>query len=114
MEVRNLGFRASKAVSPKTAAAIMEKLVDNYNGFSWKYLLKLPDDCKVVLAREGSVCIYVQPGKTKLPTRSKMNASEYDKLDKDEYAADDIHKGLYRGRPTPYGGYKGEVRIWWD
>jgi len=115
MEVRNLGFRASKPVTPKIAAAIMKQLVDGYNEFSWRQLLLLPSDCKVTLAREGSVCIYVQPGKTKLPTRGKLKASEYDLLKRTVYDSDPMHSGTYsKHRPTPYGGFEGEVRIWWD
>lgn len=115
MENRNLGFRASKAVSPKMAAAIMEKVCPGYNGFEPKYIAMLPADCKVVLAREGSVCIYVQKGKIKLPTRTKLHASEYDTETSDVYGNDELHAGGYnKDHPTPYGGFKGEVRIWWD
>jgi hypothetical protein len=118
MTHRNLSFRASQAVDPKTAQAIMEKACPGYNAFRPKFLGLLPDDCQVTLAREGSVCIYVRPGKSKIPTRSKLKADEYSVLKEDTFAI-----GYHKGDPsragcdhgsTDYGGYKGEIRIWWD
>jgi hypothetical protein len=111
---RNLGFRASQAVTPKVAAAIMSRIVPAYNDFRADLLLLLPDDCEVVIARENSVCIYVKPGKTKLPSRKKLKADEYGVLNKTEYDNDEFHSGGTHYKKTPYGGYKGEVRIWWD
>ena len=114
MEIRNLGFRASQAVDPATAQAIMEKIVPSYNEFKPNLLGLLPDDCKVVIAREGSVCIYVQRGDKKIPSRSKLKASEYDLLNETVYNTREHYKGGTRHRPTPYGGFQGELRIWWD
>jgi len=49
----------------------------SYNDFTADLLLKLPDDCKVVLAREFSPAIYIIPGKKPLPTQEEMLANEY-------------------------------------
>jgi hypothetical protein len=117
---RNLGFRASQAVSPKIAAAIMEVCCKQYNRFAYDLLKLLPDDCEVTLAREGSVCIYVMP----LPSRKELELHDF----YEELHADEITKltkttfgiGFYyeanpeTERLTPFGGYEGEVRIWWD
>ena len=65
-------FRASAAVSPKMAQAIMEKACPEYNAFEPGFLGTFPDDCKITLAREYGVCVYVQPGKKKLPPGNKL------------------------------------------
>lgn len=57
---RNLDFRASEYVRKWEAIRILEKYVFKYNDFEWSALTHLPEDCKIALAREGSVCIYVK------------------------------------------------------
>lgn len=60
-KLRNLDFRASMPVPAPVAAEIMKKAVpDGYNAFSAQILSKI--DGEVVIAREGSVCVYVQNG----------------------------------------------------
>lgn len=86
---RNLSFLASEAVDPKTAAEIMTKACpDGYNNFEAELLTLFPDDAKIWIAREGSVCIYVESA-SKLPTRKQLQADEYDVKN-------------------------GRLRIWWD
>ncbi len=114
MEVRNLGFRASESVTPEIARAIMDKVCPGYNEFESSLLSLLPDDCGVVLAREGSVCIYVQKGKKPIPSRTKLKANEYNVLEETAYNVREYCKGGHPDRPTPCGGFKGELRIWWD
>lgn len=124
MQMRNLQFRASRAVKPETAYKIMKRACPGYNEFDCELIKLFPDDCKIVIAREGSVCLYVQPGETKLPTRAKLKADEYDVLKEDHrtkcnafrngrYTADNIKDADIVG-PDEYGGFQGEVRIWWD
>lgn len=86
---RQLEFRATQAVDPSTACAIMQELVNGYNNFEADCLKLFPDDCQIFLAREGSVCIYVLPGVKKLPTSLQLSADEFDERN-------------------------GEFRIWWD
>lgn len=106
-ETRQLDFRASEAVSPQEAYEIMMIACPSYNGFSAEKLLKLPSDCTVTLAREGSVCIYVKQGATRLPAKKFLNADEHDKLKID--TMDSLVK-----RSGGYAGYAGETRIWWE
>lgn len=111
LKIRNLRFRARQAVDPKMAQEIMERACPYYNKFEAEFLGLFPDDCKIVLAREGSVCIYVQPGEKKLPTINSLHADEYDVMEQTTYG--DKHHGLSEQKSN-YGGYKNEVRIWWD
>lgn len=88
--LRKLDFRASAAVNPKTAAAIMKQAVPHgYNDFEADVLNAL-GDCKITLAREGSVCIYVDRA---------LTVSEKNALSPDEY---------------DWYGEDGEWRLWWD
>lgn len=72
---RNLNFRASAAVSRDEAFEIMEKaIVSGYNEFDADLIKKFPKDAEFVLAREGSVCLYVKG--QKLPSAAKVKADE--------------------------------------
>jgi len=57
---RNLNFCCAVALSRDEAIEITQRFVPSYNLFSPKVLLALPDDCRVRLAREGSVCVYFE------------------------------------------------------
>lgn len=58
---RNLHFRASEQVSVDEAKRIMKKAIPRgYNAFRADLLDHLPPECKVEIAREYSVCIYVE------------------------------------------------------
>jgi hypothetical protein len=63
-----------------------------YNSFCPVLLDNLPDDSKIWLAREGSVCVYVETAAKISETRlmKKMNADEVDVWNDDR------------------------IRIWWD
>lgn len=114
---RNLKFRASQPVTPAEAQAIMETACPGYNLFTPSLLGLLPDDCMVTLAREGSVCIYVRKGRKKLPTARKLKADEYGIIREDTYAIGYYSANQHKEqgcKSTDYGGFKGEVRIWWD
>lgn len=117
-KIRNLNFRASQPVDAKTATEIMQKICPEYNGFLASNLSAFPDDCQIFIAREGSVCIYVRPGSKPLPTFDRINASEYSVLNKDTFG-DRCHcksesQSHWSTRKTDFGGFKDEVRIWWD
>lgn len=84
---RNLNWRASAAVSPAEAISIMEETCPSYNEFTPELLKQLPSDAKVTLAREGSVCIYVD----------KVGDATVGNLKADEFDNDGAN-----------------VRIWWD
>ena len=57
---RNLDFSASKAIPLWEAIRIMQRYVKEYNNFEWHLLAKLPENSTVVIAREGSVCMYIK------------------------------------------------------
>jgi hypothetical protein len=82
MNKRNLNFKASKAVSVSDAIEIFKAAhVLGYNEFKPALLKKLPENAKVTIAREGSVCNYVKipkntPVLKNLP--KKMLADEFD------------------------------------
>jgi hypothetical protein len=97
-KLRNLDFRASESVSKSDAIDILNKYVPGgYNEFSSELLNSLPDDSKVTIAREGSVCIYVSS--EELSKSSKMQQLLYKALQADEF---DFDKDI------------GQYRIWWD
>lgn len=86
---RKLEFRASLPVSRDEAIVIMKEAVpQGYNEFNAMRLVFLPVDAQLTLAREASVCVYVQG---KLPKN-------------DELRNDEHH----------YIGDKNETRLWWD
>jgi hypothetical protein len=106
VQTRNLSFRASQALSPIAAHDIMlMSCPHGYNKFEASILKKLPDDCKVVLARESSVCIYVQKGEKEIPDCETLKADEYNVLERATFGTK-YHQNN--------GGYAGELRIWWD
>jgi len=111
LDIRNLRFRASQSVSPEIAVEIMKLACPGYNDFEAEDLAKFPDDCQITIAREGSVCVYVKPGEKKLPTRAKLGADEYDIVTEDNYG---IGYHAATEDETAYGGFKGEIRVWWD
>jgi hypothetical protein len=101
--LRNLQFRASDFVSRDEAVAILSDVMDGYNNFEPKLLLKLPEDCKVVIAREGSVCVYVDCKVSGKLARS-MKVDENNFVDEERpYAA-----------AIPGYSTVGLTRLWWD
>lgn len=90
---RNLDFRASASVSRDEAIAILKEAITNgCNEFEPELLEKLPPDARVTIAREGSVCVYVNGT---IPTDSDY---------RDSLKADELD----------YYPAKNETRIWWD
>jgi hypothetical protein len=84
-ETRNLHFRAFQSVPSDVAVKIMAKAVpDGYNNFTADLLGRIKGD--VLLAREYSVCVYVEP-----------NSIEEHELGEDEYNI-----------------IGGKLRLWWD
>ncbi len=87
MSQRQLDWRAADSLSRDGAACVLLECVPGgYNAFEADLLKKLPSDCRVTIAREGSVCIYVDGNIPKIPS---MNADEWS----------------FDGK---------ETRIWWD
>jgi hypothetical protein len=96
LKIRNLHFRASAWVTPAEAAAIMTEALGGgkdagYNAFSPSLLLNIPERSKVWIARESSVCMYVEADEVITQWVQKMKADEADRLEK-----------------------TGEWRLWWD
>ena len=77
--LRNLEFLATRYLPRDDAQAVLEQWVKQYNGFKPSLLSRLPEDCEVRIAREGSVCLYVK-SKAKLPTAKRMAADERDEM----------------------------------
>ena len=76
--IRKLNFLASESVSAVKALTILKDAIPNgYNGFRYNLLSLFPSDTQVIIAREGSPCLYVK-GK-KLPSQESLNADEYDR-----------------------------------
>lgn len=73
-DTRQLQFQAVSPVSRDVAIEIMREACPSYNEFQPAFLAKLPADAKVILAREGSVCIYVEGDLTRL--KAAMKADE--------------------------------------
>jgi hypothetical protein len=95
---RNLNFRSSVTVSPHEAATIMEKALapgGGYNDFTPQLLRLLPPQARVRLARESSVCVYVE-------SKSNGVAELHRKMKADEFDLWESHNGTY------------VYRIWWD
>lgn len=97
-KIRNLDFRASKALPKEKAKDLFFKYVESYNAFAPELLDYLPDDSLIQIAREGSVCIYVSS-----PALQKLSVKQLNKLqqDLDAYELD-------------YDEDNEEYRIWWD
>lgn len=90
---RNLDFRASASVSRDEAIAILKEAITNgYNEFVPELLEKLPPDARVTIAREGSVCVYVNG--TLPPDSAYQDSLKADEMD--------------------YNAARHETRIWWD
>ena len=114
---RNLNFKASESVDSEEAMRIMKKAIPHgYNHFSADLLEHLPTGCMVKIARENSVCIYVEfteeVGRAALwdaasELRSTMGADEFDRIWQWPVATswDDMD-------PTVLDNII--VRIWWD
>lgn len=98
-KLRNLHFRASKPVSVVDAIDIMtealgaEKPNDaGYNNFTPMLFAHLPVGSKITLAREGSVCAYVQLPEGMTVTEKMARRMKVDECDV----------------------IGGETRLWWD
>ncbi|RDJ35004.1 MAG: hypothetical protein DWQ19_09220 [Crenarchaeota archaeon] len=77
--IRQLDFRASAPVSPSEAQKILtEAGVSCYNNFQTSLLEIFHQDSLVTIAREGSVCLYVQSWPASMPSASEVYADEVD------------------------------------
>jgi len=90
MKIRDLNFRASAWVSPEEAAEIMTAALGggkdrNYNGFTPALLLNIPKRSKVWIAREASVCVYVEADEVVTQWVHKMQADEADMQENREW-----------------------------
>ena len=82
VKIRILDFLASEAVDPKTASKILAEAIPNgYNEFEAGLVLLFPAHARITIARESSVCLYidgVQAHDPELPTREALMADEYE------------------------------------
>lgn len=72
---RNLYFRASEWLARDEAQWVMQQWVKGYNSFQPDLLSRLPAKARILIAREGSVAIYVR-NVARLPTARRMEADE--------------------------------------
>ena len=87
---RNLNFKASEVVSPEEAKYILKGSIPyGYNEFNYKLLDLFPANTIVRIAREGSVCLYVEK-QDEMPTQEELKCNE----------ADEVESGI--------------MRYWWD
>jgi hypothetical protein len=90
--IRKLDFRAPYSVSKEQAIQILRKEIPHgYNLFNAQLLKHLPDNARVTIAREGSVCIYVFLDGSPLHENKAMKYDEF-----------------------YYNPQTQETRIWWD
>ena len=103
-DTRNLNFRADGPLPRDEAAALMQRAVPHgYNAFKANVLRKLPDDAQVIIAREGSVCVYV-----------KGNPLSIRAVDAKAYGVNSEAHPELRADEISYHAEKDETRIWWD
>ena len=89
--IRELWFRSTLPLSPAEAESIMKSALapwGDYNEFIPDLLRLLPADSRIILAREYSVCVYVEGEVAPIP------AMKYDEW--------------------RYDPETNETRIWWD
>ena len=102
-ERRNLAFKASHSVCVVDAMDIMKSACPHgYNEFTHKVLQYLPLDSGIILAREGSPCVYVLG--PRFDQSPKLLADEFD-FYPDEYVKD---------YGTPFKIPGPVTRVWWD
>jgi hypothetical protein len=90
-KLRNLHFRASEPLGPAELKTILQEVFPNngsYNNFKPSLLDKFPPNSQIYMAREGSVCLYVEKI-AGLPSAEDVSADECD-------------------------DYGDEIRYWWD
>jgi len=88
---RNLNFFASEPVNKEDAIAILSACIKGgYNNFESDLLNLFDDKCLFNIAREGSVCIYVDLLGSEMPSLDKLLADEVDEQE------------------------DGTFRVWWD
>lgn len=92
---RNLDFCCPVTVSLPEAIRLLGRYVPGYNAFDPALLKVLPPKCRVRLAREGSVCLYVE-------TRAPLDHTLRRRLKCDEF---DLYQ--QHGQTRLY-------RLWWD
>jgi hypothetical protein len=106
---RNLHFRASEQVSVDEAKRIMKKAIPRgYNAFRADLLDHLPPECKVEIAREYSVCIYVEYSEDNISWEDEPRAL-FDAGARlgTTMNADEVNY-------VPHDDHIFVVRIWWD
>lgn len=97
-KIRNLNFRASLSYPKEYCKELLNKYVKSYNAFTPDLLDHLPKDSCITIAREGSVCIYVNS-----ETINKFSEKELKELI-ENLSADEFE----------YIKDLEEYRIWWD
>jgi hypothetical protein len=96
-KIRNLNFIASQPLSKADAIKVMNDCVEGYNKFTPGLLDHLPDDSNITIAREGSVCMYIDSKEL-----SKFSNGELEKLQA-KMGADELEHT-----------HGSTFRIWWD
>jgi hypothetical protein len=96
-KVRDLDFRAPYSLSKSDVIEVMNFWFNRYNRFVPDLLEHLPADSSITIAREGSVCMYVESKEL-----IKFSYSELEGL-REKMKADELDRI-----------YGSKIRIWWD
>jgi len=108
-ESRQLDFLASKTLTIKEAEEIMSLAVEGgYNYFKPELISILPQDSKIWLAREGSVCLYLDMPLDE-QTQKDLFCDEYDQITKDVLKYQPNMSDM-----SDMSDMIGMYRIWWD
>lgn len=77
---RNLHFCSPVTVGLADARRLLNRYVPGYNRFEPKRLKTLPSACRVRVAREGSVCLYVETTEVldAVQTTRDLRCNEFD------------------------------------
>lgn len=75
---RCLDFKSPKFFKKAQAKSILKKAVHGYNSFTYSCLDCLPEKAEISIAREGSVCLYIQNCKISRKMANKMSVDEFD------------------------------------
>lgn len=94
-KLRNLDFKASRRLSVQEAYEIFKTYVKGYNEFEPELILVIPEGYQVLIAREGSVCVYVYGDNLNLLNRLQK-----------QLHCDELHVYEEDGEQV--------CRIWWD
>jgi hypothetical protein len=76
---RELDFNAGVWLTRGEAYEVMSDVMDGYNNFEPSLILSFPEDSRIMIGREGSVCLYVNAGISEISARKELHVDEFDR-----------------------------------